>query len=38
MTDDEDKNTGRQLHYIKILLGLIAGVLIAIGLKYFGHI
>ena len=35
---DKDKDTSTQLHYIKILLGLILGVLVAIGLKYFGHI
>ena len=35
---DNDKDTSTQLHYIKILLGAILGVLVAIGLKYFGHI
>ena len=39
MTDeDEGKNISRQFQYIKSLLGLILGVLIAIGLKYFGHL
>ena len=36
MSEDDNKNAEHLVH-IKIILGLIAGVVIAIGLKYFGH-